>query len=88
MSRLHGDNTSEDGGLYAREEFYQMVKQVQADSAAWAKGGNSQLFTKPSYRKRMWMGFFIQYAAQSTGAQVIYGEYYNLHIPNWIGVNW
>ncbi len=54
-----------------------MEKQVQVDASAWAQGGNRQLFTKPSYRKRMWMGFFIQYAAQSTGAQVIYG----MHLP-------
>jgi hypothetical protein len=27
----------------------------------------------------MWMGFFIQYAAQSTGAQVIYGERTKFH---------
>ncbi|KAK5148110.1 hypothetical protein LTR04_000705 [Oleoguttula sp. CCFEE 6159] len=72
VSRLHGDPTNEDSQLYAREEFYQMTQQVQADAIAWAQGGNKQLFTKPSYRKRMWMGFFIQYAAQSTGAQVIY----------------
>ena len=52
-----------------------MTQQVQSDNAAWiAGGGHRQIFTKPSYRKRMWMGFFIQYAAQSTGAQVIYGE--------------
>ena len=56
-----------------------MTQQVQADASAWAQGGNRQLFNKPSYRKRMWMGFFIQYAAQSTGAQVIYGQYSKLH---------
>ncbi|KAK2783069.1 hypothetical protein FQN53_009373 [Emmonsiellopsis sp. PD_33] len=67
VSKLHGNDET-----YAREEFYQMVQQAQSDSAAWAQGGNKQLFTKPSYRKRMWMGFFIQYAAQTTGAQVIY----------------
>jgi hypothetical protein len=74
VSRLHGDLANEESNMYAREEFYQMVQQVQADATAWAQGGNRQLLTKPSYRKRMWMGFFIQYAAQSTGAQVIYGE--------------
>jgi hypothetical protein len=80
ISRLYGDDSSEDSGSYAREEFNQMVQQVQVDESAWAQGGNRQLFTKPSYRKRMWMGFFIQYAAQSTGAQVIYSEYCNHHL--------
>ncbi|KAK2806789.1 hypothetical protein FQN50_005651 [Emmonsiellopsis sp. PD_5] len=73
VSKLHGNDET-----YARKEFYQMVQQVQSDSAAWAQGGNKQLFTKPSYRKRMWMGFFIQYAAQTTGAQVIYSEFGSL----------
>jgi len=72
VSRLHGGEMSDENRIFAREEFYQMEKQVQIDASAWAQGGNKQLFTKPSYRKRMWMGFFIQFAAQSTGAQVIY----------------
>ena len=49
-----------------------MTQQVQNDALAWDQGGNRQLFTKPSYRKRMWMGFFVQYAAQTTGAMVVY----------------
>ena len=57
-----------------------MVQQVRADNAAWTSGGgHRQIFTKPSYRKRMWMGFFIQYTVQSTGAQVIYGELQHDH---------
>ena len=74
ISRLHGAADDEDQ-IYAREEFYQMTQQVQVDASAWDQGGNRQLFSKPSYRKRMWMGFFIQYAAQTTGAMVVYREY-------------
>lgn len=75
VSRLHGSEKNEEARMFAREEFYQMVQQVQLDNAAWDAGsGHRQIFAKQSYRKRMWMGFFIQYAAQSTGAQVIYGE--------------
>lgn len=58
--------------MYAREEFYQMTQQVTNDALAWDNGGNRQLFTKPSYRKRMAMGFFVQYASQTTGAMVVY----------------
>lgn len=50
-----------------------MTQQVQADAVSWGQGKNKQLFTKPSYRKRMWMGFFVQVATQATGSQVIYG---------------
>lgn len=78
VTKLHGDET-EESRRFAREEFYQMTQQVQADASAWVQGGNRQLFSKPSYRKRMWMGFFIQYAAQSTGAQVIYGRCSKCH---------
>jgi len=49
-----------------------MTQQARNDALAWDQGGNRQLFTKPSYRKRMWMGFFVQYAAQTTGAMVVY----------------
>jgi hypothetical protein len=70
-----GRDRSEEREQFARDEFHQMTQQVRSDNAAWiAGGGHRQIFTKPSYRKRMWMGFFIQYAAQSTGAQVIYGK--------------
>ena len=73
VKRLHGDDT-DGGSTYAEEEFNQMSRQVEIDSEVWAHTGYRALFTKPSYRNRMWMGFFIQYAAQSTGAQVIYSR--------------
>jgi hypothetical protein len=71
IHKLHADDNSEESEQFARAEFHQIKEQVRADSIRWAQEGNKQLFTNPSYRKRMWMGFFIQYAAQSTGAQVI-----------------
>ncbi len=53
ISRLH-DNGSDDAQGFARDEFDQMEKQVELDNIAWAtQGGNKQLFTKASYRKRM-----------------------------------
>ena len=61
---------------FAQREFHQMVKQVEVDSQAWVAGGGArQMFKRPSYRKRMWMGFFTQYAAQATGAMVVYSQY-------------
>lgn len=73
VAKLHG-GADDDSMIYAHEEFFQMAQQVQSDAAAWAQGGNRQLFTKKSYAKRMWMGFFVQYAAQTTGAMVIYSK--------------
>jgi hypothetical protein len=76
VKRLHGGDESDEERLqYAREEFYQMTEQVRVDAAAWNQGRWRGMLSKKSYQKRFWMGFFIQYAAQSTGAQVIYGEW-------------
>ncbi|KEF63824.1 uncharacterized protein A1O9_01802 [Exophiala aquamarina CBS 119918] len=73
VRRLHGGDGDDPKLLqFAREEFYQMTEQVRVDAAAWNEGGWKGMLTKKSYQKRFWMGFFIQYAAQSTGAQVIY----------------
>lgn len=76
VKRLHGGADDDEAALqYAREEFYQMTHQVQADMVAWKAGGGwAGMLKNRSYQKRFWMGFFIQYAAQSTGAQVIYGK--------------
>ena len=60
VKRLHGGATG-DELQYAREEFYQMTHQVQADAAAWKAGGGwSGMLKNKTYQKRFWMGFFIQ----------------------------
>ncbi|KZT57700.1 sugar transporter family protein [Calocera cornea HHB12733] len=72
IAKLHSRPDDPDQ-LYARDEFRQMTQQVQLDQAAWERGGGlKQVVTRPSYRKRMWMGFFVQYAAQTTGGNVVY----------------
>ncbi|KAH7928789.1 general substrate transporter [Leucogyrophana mollusca] len=74
VSKLHIDTTIDsEKSSFAQQEFHQMATQVDMDSQAWATGGGMrQILTKPSYRKRMWMGFFTQYAAQATGSLVVY----------------
>ncbi|KAH7928765.1 general substrate transporter [Leucogyrophana mollusca] len=80
VSKLHIDTTDSSKTSYAQQEFHQMVKQVEMDSQAWVAGGGArQMLTKHSYRKRMWMGFFTQYAAQATGAMVVYNYMVNLY---------
>lgn len=80
ITALHSNPNSDPDQVYAREEFNQMVKQVEMDAELWLnKGGIKQLVTKPSYRKRMWMGFFTQYATQSTGAMVVYNYIVTLY---------
>jgi len=80
IAKLHSNPEADPDQVYAREEFYQMVKQAEMDSELWAReGGLKQLWTKRSYRTRMWMGFFTQYAAQSTGAMVVYNYMVTLY---------
>ncbi|KAH7907374.1 general substrate transporter [Hygrophoropsis aurantiaca] len=80
VSKLHTSTTDSEKTSYAQQEFHQMVTQVELDSRAWIAGGGAwQMLTKPSYRKRMWMGFFTQYAAQATGAMVVYNYMVNLY---------
>jgi len=76
VAKLHvgaSDDLYSDENSFARQEFHQMRKQVEADSKAWTAGGGiRQIFTKPSYRKRFAIGFFTQIAAESTGSMVVY----------------
>jgi hypothetical protein len=75
IKRLHSDPNDPDATL-ALQEFYQMAQQVAVDDAAWKGGGGyKQLWTKPSFRKRMLVGFFTEFAVQTTGSNVIYREY-------------
>ncbi|KAG1718999.1 general substrate transporter [Suillus lakei] len=83
VSRLHVDGPGASHvpkSSYAQKEFHQMMKQVELDTQAWVTGGGAwQMVTKHSYRKRMWMGFFVQYAAQATGSMVVYNYMVSLY---------
>ncbi|KAK7890390.1 hypothetical protein LTR67_008276 [Exophiala xenobiotica] len=75
VSKLHGSNEEGDDSAiasFAREEFYQMTHQVQADKAMAAGENLMTLFKKPSYRKRMICAFLTMFGAESTGILVIY----------------
>lgn len=77
VARLHRRANDPDQ-TFAREEFYQMRRQVDADKLMTANEGMTTLFTKPSYRKRMFCAFMMMYAAQCTGNLVIYSMFYAL----------
>lgn len=68
ISDLHADPADPDQS-YARGEFYQMQKQTELDrtlNPSW-----KQMFTKPSYRKRAFMGIFFAFIGQSTAILVV-----------------
>ncbi len=75
VSKLHGSTDEADDSTiasFAREEFYQMTHQVQADKEMAAGESLMTLFRKPSYRKRMICAFLTMFGAESTGILVIY----------------
>lgn len=68
LHRLHGDST-EQGDIGARAEFYQIQKQIHIDKTL----GNSwvHLLRKPSYRKRLLFACGLTFFIQSSGDLVI-----------------
>lgn len=74
VSKLHGSGEEADATVasFAREEFYQMSQQVQADKIMATGESFMTLFKKVSYRKRMICAFLTMFGAESTGILVIY----------------
>ena len=61
--------------LAAREEFYQIHEQLKLDEQKLASSGYKNAWVavlkKKSYRKRMAMGFLIQWGAEFGGPLII-----------------
>lgn len=74
VARLHY-NPQDPEEHFAREEFYQMSQQVEADRVFFESESVWDLFRKPSYRKRMICGFFTFFSNESSGILVIYSEW-------------
>lgn len=73
VARLHqrSDNPEQ---LFAREEFYQMSRQVDADKSMRDSMSLKELWTKSSYRKRMICGAITMFASESSAILVIYSK--------------
>lgn len=68
VSRLHSSKEEPDD-TYARQEFFQMRKQAEAEksmNSSWL-----EMFRKPSYLKRSLMVMALAFIGQSTGVLVI-----------------
>lgn len=68
VRKLHRDPNDPDD-TYAFREFQQIRQQYEIDrqnAVSWA-----QIFARPSYRKRMIIGFIVLFGAQTTGTTVI-----------------
>jgi MFS family permease len=68
--------------IAAKEEFYQISEQLKLDEQKLKATGQSvwiSVWTKPSYRKRMIMGFLIQWGAEFGGPLIINNYAVSLH---------
>lgn len=75
VKNLH--STKEDlDHAYARGEFHQMRTQLAIDRKL--KAGYLEMFKRPSYRKRVFMGMGLTFALQSSGVLVINSGSYTL----------
>ncbi|KIW95531.1 uncharacterized protein Z519_04116 [Cladophialophora bantiana CBS 173.52] len=69
ISKLHG--VTDNQQLFAREEFYQISRQADADKLLSTHESLLDLFRKPSHRKRMFCAFVTMFAAQAPGNLVL-----------------
>lgn len=68
VQRLHRDETDPDD-VFAFREYQQMKTQYEIDranSVSW-----KEMFTRPSYRKRIIIGAIVMFGSQTTGTTVI-----------------
>jgi hypothetical protein len=70
LCRLHRDpNDPEDS--FAHRELNLVCKQIAEDNRAMQEGGKWQLFTKPTYRKRIILSCLVVIGTQNTAILVI-----------------
>ncbi|KAK4948022.1 hypothetical protein LTR10_013076 [Elasticomyces elasticus] len=73
LARLY-HNPSDGQQLFAREQFFQIKAQCEADQAAYGDVNYLDLFRKPHFRKRALIATLVMWASQANGAIVIYSN--------------
>lgn len=64
LKRLH-HNSKDNSDDLAIAEYTQIVRQVSHDKEE--KAGYIEMFRRPTWRRRVFVAIFLQFAAQSTG---------------------
>lgn len=70
LEKLHY-RSDDPSNTFAKEEFYQIRMQIELERESGMSRSWTTLFTTPSYRKRLMLGFGTQLIAQSTGCLVV-----------------
>lgn len=68
LQKLHDKGDA--NHIAAKEEFYQIRKQLELERETGVQTF-MQMIKRPSYRKRIYCGFLVMFAAQSTGVLVV-----------------
>ncbi|CAG9955462.1 unnamed protein product [Clonostachys rosea f. rosea IK726] len=72
LQKLHPSGAADtDENSFAESELRQIRVQLEIENQTTTSHGWEEAFTKPSYRKRLFYGFFVQCVAQSTGVLVV-----------------
>ncbi|KAJ4522623.1 hypothetical protein HRR83_001113 [Exophiala dermatitidis] len=82
IKKLHDDESGDES--FAEREFNQMKQQIEYEREVSIKSW-TQLFTKPSNRKRLVLGVLLQVFLQTTGVNVV--NYYQTQIFSQIGIH-
>ncbi len=84
IQRLHKD-VNDPNDIFAYREFEQIKQQYALDrenEVSWR-----EMFVRPSYRKRLIIGFIVMFASQTTGTTVINSKFLSIsllpsHLPS------
>ncbi|EXL91361.1 general substrate transporter [Fusarium oxysporum II5] len=72
LEKLHPSTERHpEGHSFAEHELHQIHNQLEIEKRENAATGWREAFSRPSYRKRLLYGFFVQCVAQSTGVLVV-----------------
>jgi MFS family permease len=86
LQKLHvrADDKGDTDHIAAKEEFYQIRKQLELERETGVQTF-LQMIKRPSYRKRIYCGVLVQFAAQSTGVLVV--NNYQILLYNSLGLS-
>ncbi|KAH7252798.1 general substrate transporter [Fusarium tricinctum] len=72
LNKLHSSNSSQpEEDSLAERELRQIRVQLEIENQTTTSHGWKEAFSRPSYRRRLLYGFFLQCIAQSTGVLVV-----------------
>lgn len=69
IRKTHADSIRDPTDEYGKREFYQIQKQIEVDTTL--ENTYWEILKRPSFRRRVWMTIFLEFAIMSSGILVI-----------------